>query len=222
MHLDRSARSRSRRAHAAFRGAGVTTARCVYPKEWVAHAAGGDAAGEPCACGMAERGIARPGGAEHSNLSPATPTDLIVYTGLLPSITIAGPAMYAPHRAVPTAPADKPADECVPPLDDFGLLVRPAPLPAVRPTPAPAPVPVPPPALSAPPLSLTLPLVSDDFSADIEFARQLMLSDEQNLHPAALDSLRLEDVVPPRSHLGVKYAYAPSRARRAHHGHRSR
>ncbi|KAG9088977.1 hypothetical protein FRC06_001754 [Ceratobasidium sp. 370] len=137
--------------------------------------------------------------------------------------------MYAPRRAVLPAPAaDKTVnDVCVPPLDNFGLLIRPSPFPIVvrpppaPPAPAPAPAPAPVPAPSAQPLSLTLPLVSDDFSADLEFARQLMLSDEENLHAAALDSLRLEDVVPARSHPGVKYAYAPSRARRAHHGQRN-
>ncbi|KAG8745453.1 hypothetical protein FRC10_007996 [Ceratobasidium sp. 414] len=131
--------------------------------------------------------------------------------------------MYAPHRVVcPVPAADKPADVCAPPLDDCGLLVRPSLLPTVRPLPAPAPAPAPAPvpAPAAQPLSLTLPLVSDGFSADLEFARQLMQFDEENLHAAALDSLRLEDVVPQRSHLGVKYAYAPSRARRAHHAQR--
>ncbi|KAG9085543.1 hypothetical protein FRC07_013349, partial [Ceratobasidium sp. 392] len=44
-----------------------------------------------------------------------------------------------------------------------------------------------------------------------------MQSDEENLQAAALDSLRLEDVVPARAHPGVKYAYAPSRARRGGH-----
>ncbi|KAG8711918.1 hypothetical protein FRC09_020343, partial [Ceratobasidium sp. 395] len=115
--------------------------------------------------------------------------------------------MYAPHErsiypaALPPT-QHKHTDPLAPPLDDFGLLVRSQPVPSLphpapvlaQPTPAPAPAPVP--AVPPPPLQLALPLVSDDYTADLELAHQLMQSDEENFQAAALDSLRLEDVVP--------------------------
>ncbi|KAG8742080.1 hypothetical protein FRC12_015446 [Ceratobasidium sp. 428] len=141
--------------------------------------------------------------------------------------------MYAPHeRSIYPAAALPPTqhkhtDPLAPPLDDFGLLVRSQPVPSLpRPAPvlsqpAPAPAPAPTPAVPPPPLQLALPLVSDDYTADLELAHQLMQSDEENFQAAALDSLRLEDVVPGRAQNGAKYAYAPSRAR-ASRGQRPR
>ncbi|KAG8713971.1 hypothetical protein FRC09_018141 [Ceratobasidium sp. 395] len=125
--------------------------------------------------------------------------------------------MYAPHeRSIYPAAALPPTqhkhtDPLAPPLDDFGLLVRsqpvpglPRPAPVIVPTSAPAPTPAPVPAVPPPPLQLALPLVSDDYTADLELAHQLMQSDEENFQAAALDSLRLEDVVPGRAQNGAK------------------